>query len=57
MVRSGFGSGFLVAYVGPIIGSLYASELWRKPPQDRRVSVGIVPNPKGGLSAVATLRF
>ena len=48
--------GFGMAYVGPVI-SLIASELWRKPPQDRRVSVGLVPNPKGGLSAVDTLRF
>ena len=49
--------GFLVAYVTPIIGSLIASEKWRKPPEDRRVSVGLVPDPKGGLSAIATLRF
>ena len=28
-----------------------------KPDKARRVSVGLVPNPKGGLSAVATLRF
>ena len=49
--------GLAVMYVGPIIGSLYASEKWRKPPQARRISFGLVPNPKGGLSAVATLRF
>ena len=41
----------------PIIGSLYASEKWRKSSQDRRISFGLAPNLKGGLSAVATLRF
>lgn len=44
-------------FVGPVVGATLASELWRKPPQDPRVSVGLAPNPKGGLSAVATLRF
>ncbi len=43
--------------VGPIIGATIMSERSRKPPQARRVSVGLVPNPKGGLSAIATLRF
>ena len=47
----------LSGLLGPIIGATIASELSRKPPQDRRVSVGLVPNPKGGLSAIATLRF
>ena len=42
---------------GPSVGSIIASEKWRKPPQDRRVSFGLVPIPKGGLSAVAKLRF
>ena len=50
-------SGIWKASVGPVISSLIASELSRKPPQDRRVSVGLVPDPKGGLSAIATLRF
>ena len=49
--------GLWMLSVGPVISSLIASELSRKPPQDRRVSVGLVPNPKGGLSAIATLRF
>ena len=57
LIWAGHEIGFLVAYVTPIIGSLIASEKWRKPPQDRRISVGLVPNPKGGLSAIATLRF
>ena len=34
-----------------------ASELWRKPLASRRISVGLMPNPRGRLSAVATLRF
>ena len=50
-------SGFWMASIVSVISSLTASELSRKPPQDRRVSVGLVPNPKGGLSAIATLRF
>ena len=53
------------AFLGPIIGATIASERGRKPlaaklhlkPEARRVSVGLLPNPKGGLSAVATLRF
>ena len=43
--------------VGPIIGATLASELWRKPPQARRISVGLIPDSRGSLSAVATLRF
>lgn len=49
--------GLTVMYIGPIIGSLYASEKWRKPPQARRVSLSLFPTPNGGLSAVTTLRF
>ena len=55
----------LSGLLGPIVGATIASERWRKPlaakrplqPEARRVSVGLVPDPKGGLSAVATLRF
>ena len=50
-------TGFLIAYVAPIICSLIASELWRKPPQSRRVSFALAPTLNGGLSAAATLRF
>ena len=50
-------SGFWMASIVSVISSLTASELSRKPPQARRVSVDLVPAPKGGLSAVATLRF
>ena len=42
---------------GPVILSLAASELWRNPSEDHRASFGIIPTPKGGLSAVTTLRF
>lgn len=48
--------GVTTMLVGPFIGSLYASEKWRKPPQGR-VAFALAPTPNGGLSAVATLRF
>ena len=41
----------------PLIGATIASELWRKPPQSRRVSFGLSPTSNGGLSASATLHF
>ena len=52
-------------FFSPVIGATIASELWRKPlsaklhlkSEVRRVSVGLVPDPKGGLSGIATLRF
>ena len=43
--------------VAPVVGATWASEVWRKPPPARRISVGLVPNPRGSVSAVATLRF
>ena len=43
--------------VGPVAFATVMSELSRKPPKARRFSVGLIPNPKKGLSAVATLRF
>ena len=49
--------GFLVAYVTPIIGSLIASEKWRKPPEARRVSFGLSPIPNGGLYHTILLTF
>ncbi|MDE2741400.1 MAG: hypothetical protein OXI58_07435 [Gemmatimonadota bacterium] len=45
------------AYGTSFVSSLIASEIWRKPPQDRRVSFGVSPALSGGLSASATLRF
>ena len=50
-------SGFWIASIVSVISSLTASELSRKPPQARRISVGLIPDPRGSLSAVATLRF
>ncbi len=44
-------------FIGPPAMATYWSEKSRKPPAARRVSVDLLPNPKGGLSAVATLRF
>ena len=43
--------------VAPVVGATWASERWRKPPPTRRISVGLVPNPRGSVSAIATLRF
>ncbi len=53
------------AFLGPIVGATIASERGRKPlsaklhlkPEARQVSIGLVPAPKGGLSAIATLCF
>ena len=67
-VKTGWGLGDLAgvcAFLGPIVGATIASERGRKPlsaklqlkPEARRVLVGLVPNPKGGLLAIATMRF
>ena len=62
----GLGGGVILAdaedlwpsiFVGPAILATWMSELSRSPPKARRFSVGLVPNPKRGLSAIATLRF
>ena len=47
----------ILSGAAPVILSLAASELWRNPSEDHRASFGIAPTPKGGLSAVTTLRF
>lgn len=55
----------LSGLLGPIVGSTIASEVWRKPlsakphlkPEAFRISVGLVQDLKGGLSAIARLRF
>lgn len=47
----------LLVYVVPVVSSLIASEVTRKPPEDCRFSFGLAPNPDSGLSAVAKLRF
>ena len=41
----------------PVAFATIASELWRQPPQARRVSFALSPTLNGGLSAVAQLRF
>ena len=43
--------------IGPVIGATLASEWWRKFSAARGFSIGFAPNPRGSLSAVATLRF
>ncbi len=41
----------------PLVGAAIMSEFFRKPLENRRVSIGLLPGPKGRISAVATLRF
>ena len=51
------GTAFLFMYVVPVVNSLIASELWRKRPQDRRVSFALAPTLNGSLSAATILRL
>ena len=44
-------------FIGPLVGATIMSEFFRKPPENRRVSIGLLPGPKGSVSAVAILRF
>ncbi len=61
VVGIGLGRGGAeMAYIGPVLSSLIASEISRKPPQGsqkNRVSVRLGPVPNGGLSTSITLRF
>ena len=41
----------------PLIGAAIMSEFSRELPENRRVSIGLLPGPKGRVSAVATLQF
>ena len=41
----------------PLVGATVMSEFSRELPENRRVSIGLLPGPKGRVSAVATLRF
>ena len=41
----------------PLVSAAIMSEFFRKPPESRRVSIGLLPGPKGRVSAVAILRF
>ena len=49
-----FGSSLLVL---PVIAATAASEWSRYRPESRRYSLGLRPEPRGGLSVVAALRF
>ena len=53
---SNFSGGWSVIAC-PVVGATVASELWRDLPESSRFSLGLVPDLKGHLSAVATLRF
>ena len=48
---------FWTLIICPLVGATIISEFFRKPIENRRVSIGLLPGPKGRLSAVATLRF
>ena len=62
----GFGVGVLLTVqqddlwpsllICPVVGATAMSELTRKSPEARRLSVGLAPDPNGSVSAVATLR-
>ena len=43
--------------VCPLVGAILSSEIWRDSSGDSRLSVGLVSDPRGRLSAVSTLRF
>ena len=47
----------VLVLLGPPVLSTFASEVWRKPPDSHGFSLGLAPDHRGGLSAVATLRF
>ncbi len=53
----GLGVATLIGYVGPVISSIYASELSRNPPQVRRVSFELAPAAKSGLYGSVRLHF
>ena len=57
LTSASYGELWPSLFVGPVAFATAMSELSRNPPKARRFSVGLVPNPKKGLSAVATLRF
>ena len=48
---------FWTLIICPLVGATIMSEFFRKPPEDSRVSIGLLPGPNGRVSAVATLRF
>ncbi len=44
-------------FITPFVGAAILSEFSRELPENRRVSIGLLPGPKGRVSAVATLQF
>ncbi len=48
---------WLALVISPLIGAAIMSEFSRELPENRRVSIGLLPGPKGRFSAVAILRF
>ena len=46
-----------VLVISPLVGAAVMSEVFRKPPENRRVSIGLLPGPKGRVFAVVTLRY
>lgn len=48
---------FWTLIICPLVGTIIMSEFFRKSPEVRGVSIGLLPGPKGRVSAVATLRF
>ena len=44
-------------FIASFVGAAIMSEFSRELPENRRVSIGLLPGPKGRLSAIATLRF
>ena len=46
-----------VLFISPFVGAAIMSEFSRELPEGRCVSIGLLPGPKGSVSAVATLRF
>ena len=46
-----------VLFISPFVGAAIMSEFSRELPEGCRVSIGLLPGPKGSVSAVATLQF
>ena len=48
---------FWTLIICPLVSAAIMSEFFRKPLENRRVSIGLLPGSNGRVSAVATLRF
>ena len=44
-------------FISPLVGAAIKSESSRKTPENRRISIGLLPGPKGRVFAFATFRF